>query len=175
MATGAFYWTAILLVRAAATNLGDLATHDLRVPYAAFIAGLAVVLALVAVPTGGAKPDGRPRASLLYWLTMLTAGTLGTALGDACADQLGLGSSLMLWAAIWAVVVGLLFRRTRPLTAVAYWSAVAVVRTLGTNAGDSLAGRHGLSLGLPAATALSTVVVIAVLLLWRHRPAAATA
>src|SRR5262249_19235289 len=33
VATEAYYWLAVIVLRTAATNLADLATHDLRIPY----------------------------------------------------------------------------------------------------------------------------------------------
>jgi uncharacterized membrane-anchored protein len=45
--TEAFYWVAIVTVRTAATNLADLATHDLRLDYRWVIAGSAAVLVVV--------------------------------------------------------------------------------------------------------------------------------
>ena len=163
--TEAFYWAAIVTLRTAATNLADFATHDLRLSYPLFIGALsALLLTLVLRP--GRRADGDvPDTGGCYWLAMLVAGTLGTALGDGCADQAGLPGSTAGWAVVWAVMLfGAVQLRWQ--AAGWYWLAIVVVRTVGTNAGDMLAGRHGLALGLPVSTSVSAAALVAVLLAW---------
>jgi len=173
-ASEAFYWAAIVVLRTAATNLGDLASHDLKLDDTALIGVLALGLAVLA-PLGGrraAAATGALVADGLYWLTMLTAGTLGTVLGDWCAHRVGLGVSALLWLPVWAAALAIQLH-LRSAAAIAYWTTIAVIRTLGTNLGDLLAGRHGLALGLPAATTLSGLAFVGVPLLWRPAPASA--
>jgi uncharacterized membrane-anchored protein len=168
--TEAFYWTAIVILRTAATNLGDLGTHDLHFNDLGFALLLAVpVAASVLVWDSGRVrfcDAGKPRAGALYWATMLVAGTLGTALGDGSADALSLRVSTGVWMVVWAVSVAATIRLL-PSRAVAYWAMVCVVRTVGTNVGDWTAGRHGLHLGLPLATVVSGVGFLGVLVGWR--------
>jgi uncharacterized membrane-anchored protein len=177
--TEAFYWLAIVTLRTAATNLADLATHDFKLAYPWVIAAL--VALLVAVPLlenralaparhGAATlpARGMPATILYYWATMLIAGTLGTAIGDYIAGDLGFGlikSSIVL-AAILAVMLAL---RSRPAVATkpSYWCAIVAVRAVGTTVGDYLAGRRGLGLGLHVSTPATGLLLIAVLLLWR--------
>ena len=57
----AYYWLAIVTLRTAATNLGDLATHDFHLSFPLTVAGLAMVLAaLVALArrSSAARDDG---------------------------------------------------------------------------------------------------------------------
>ncbi len=167
--TEAFYWTAILLVRTAATNVGDLATHDLRIPPPPFILAMAALLALLVAAAGnGTRSAGRealPQANAVHWIAMLCAGTLGTVLGDYCADIASLGSSTAAWAVVWAVAV-VAAANGGAATVGAYWATVAVVRTAGTNGGDYLVAPDGLNLGLLAAAAASVAALALLVALW---------
>ena len=156
----AWYWLAIVLLRTAATNLGDLATHDAGLDGIAVSAGLGVLLGGVLlvrsrfVPNARPDPAGRPVpvTDAGYWAAMLTAGTLGTATG-LCAVLL------------LAAVLGHGALRRPGLAA--YWATIVVARIAGTEGGDFLASRHGMGLGLPLATACSGALMLGVLLLWR--------
>ena len=174
-ATETYYWLAIVTLRTAATNLGDLLTHDFHIAYPEAMLGLAAAIGLMQlterrhVPRHAAEvATGIPETNLFYWGTMLIAGTLGTAAGDYVADVLGLGvglGSVVLCALLAAVLSarGLLGLIGRPY----YWGTVVVVRAAGTTVGDWFAGRHGLALGLPTSTAVWAIVLIVLLLVWR--------
>ena len=164
VAGSGFYWAAIVILRTAATNLADLATHDLRLGYGGVIAGLALLLVglcLLQPRAGGAAAATCvPRTDGCYWAAMLTAGTLGTAIGDAVAGPLGLGTgagSLLLGAALLGLL-GIASRKTA--TVPGYWSCVVAVRSAGTTAGDFIVGGGGLGLGLPLATLLSGLALV---------------
>ena len=173
----AFYWLIILTLRTAATNLGDLATHDFKLAYPLVIAALAVLLALVwfadharTADTSAAETQKLGGVDLMYWLAMLIAGTLGTAAGDFIADMIGLTNAcIVTTAALIAIVMARLAagRADRG----SYWVAIVAVRTAGTNLGDYCAGRHGLNIGLPADTALFGVLLIGLLVMWPSRAA----
>ena len=178
VSTEAFYWFAIVTMRTAATNLADLFDHDLHIAPLLVIAVLAVALAALVLTDrdafarlrggDGAVPvtDGR------YWTTMLVAGVLGTALGDYCADDLGLdaGPAAILNLAILAALLGLGRAPGFGVKAM-YWVTVVAVRTAGTNVGDWLASHDGLGLGLPLSTTLTGLAFGALVALWRPRPA----
>lgn len=173
--TEAFYWAAIVTLRTAATNLADLATHDLKLAYPLVIAVLALLLALVwgidRTPrqAAGAEALQRlPSTGLLYWLAMLVAGTLGTAAGDAIADILGLAAACMLTVLTLILILGVRMSAAVSNRA-SYWVVIVAVRTAGTNLGDYLAGRHGLNIGLPTGAVLSALTLIGVLLVWPGR------
>jgi uncharacterized membrane-anchored protein len=183
IATEAYYWLAIVTLRTAATNLADLATHDLRLDYDAVTGGLAGLLVLIllvdrwrraraAAARPGAAPPGLPATDAYYWAAMLTAGTLGTAVGDDVADTLGLGPATLVTVALLGLALALGAHAALLATQPGYWTAIVIVRTAGTNVGDFVAGRHGLGLGLPVSTPLTGLLLLAVLLLWRPRRAA---
>ena len=178
LATEAYYWFAIVIVRTAATNLADLATHDFKLDYPAVLAGLAVLLVGVLAlergltARGGAPIRGLPATTGWYWAAMLIAGTLGTAAGDYAADDLGLG---LYWGSLVlsALLAFMLAIRARPAwdTKASYWTTIVAVRTAGTTVGDLLAStRHGIGLGLPVSTPLTGLALLATLVLWRRAP-----
>jgi uncharacterized membrane-anchored protein len=169
----AWYWAVILTLRTAATNIADLLTHGFHMPYPWAIALLQVaqVLAVLplpprVVPSPG-MPGVRPIANGWYWLAMLTAGTLGTVIGDCAAEYFHLGTgagTLLLGMAL--IVILLVGARVRWATKAAYWFAIVAVRAAGTTAGDWLAF-GGARLGLAGATAASCFVLFAVIVAWR--------
>ena len=172
----AWYWLAIVLLRTAATNLADLATHDAGLDPAAVLATLAALLGTVlllrARHTPNARPDpaGRPVpvTDAGYWAAMLVAGTLGTVAGDLVEDWAGEGAAVVACAPLLLVAVLAHGALPRPGLA-AYWATIVVARTAGTTAGDFAADRDGLALGLSPATACSGALLLCVLLLWRRR------
>lgn len=176
--TQLFYWLAIITLRTAATNLADLANHDLKLGDGLVIASLAVLLAVL-VAIAHRRGDKREqdndlpvKTDPLYWLAMLVAGTLGTALGDGLADDLGFGAGggAILSCAALAL---LLAARSRLLLRSAgfYWLTIVSVRTAGTNLGDFLVSRDGVNLGLLLGTPLTGMTLLGAMLLWREHPA----
>jgi Repeat of Unknown Function (DUF347) len=154
-----WYWAAIIVVRTAATNLGDLLCGDLHIPRLAVMAGLALALAftvtLVWVMWKLTAPlTENPkrlilRADIPYWLSMLLAGALGTVLGDYFSHNLYLGdarASFLLSGILFGFfVIGAGGRLWRPAL---YWTIVVLVRAAGTTVGDLFAQRGVLGLGM---------------------------
>jgi uncharacterized membrane-anchored protein len=182
--TVAFYWLAIIVLRTMATNVADFATHDAGLSYPVFVALLIVFMAAMLgfdrVRSGPAEwvaPSAPrlPATDWSYWVLMLAAGVLGTALGDWLADA-GLGvywASLLgapfFLAAVWAAYR---FGLTKPW----YWLAIAACRTWGTDLGDMLVVVFR-SLGsrpaaLWASTALTATLLAAIIYFWTHRSVA---
>src|ERR1700681_261201 len=85
IATEAYYWLAIIVLRTGATNLADLGTHDLKLGYFVcmrLLVALMVTMLLMdwargAGPVGVVGPDGGwrslPATDASYWVTMLAA------------------------------------------------------------------------------------------------------
>jgi uncharacterized membrane-anchored protein len=171
-----YYWLAIILVRTAATNLGDFFAGDLRIARPLVMAILAVLLALVialAWQTRWKSLGSEPKAAVLpadgpYWFGMLLAGTLGTVMGDYFSHNLQLGDAvgaIVLTAILAAMFVvgsrGLIW--SLPF----YWATIVMVRAAGTDVGDFFASRH--MLGLPLSTLVTGLAFVALLLLWKDR------
>jgi uncharacterized membrane-anchored protein len=172
-----YYWTAIIIVRTAATNFADFAQGDMKLPRELVMAGLtaALVIALFAnwqfawreQSTKDSASDTVLRADAGYWISMFIAGTLGTVIGDYCSHNLGLGDG---GAALLLVpILALLFviARNGLLRSLPYyWLTIVMVRAAGTAVGDYEAGRH--MLGLPLGTLVTGTLFVALLAMWRE-------
>ena len=178
----AYYWLAIIVIRAAATNLADLATMDLRL--GSLWATLVLAVLLVAtvflsrplsadtIGKSDAKHDLRelPVTDARYWTAMVIAGTLGTVIGDFTSYGLHLGTrnASVILGAFLAVVFyvgsrGLFARLSY------YWFAIVAVRAAGTAIGDYLAGSRALNLGLPLSTLCTGLLFAVTVLVWKDR------
>jgi uncharacterized membrane-anchored protein len=180
--TEAWYWAVVIVLRTAATNIADLATHTFEWPYPRVILGLTVIQALVILPVlprlvqSGSDRAGRPATDDWYWISLLTAGALGTAVGDWVAEDLhlGTGGGTLMLGGVFAVILAL-GSRSRWTTKASYWLAIIAVRSAGTTAGDWLAFReepglsNGLHLGLPLSTAFTCALFVGTLFLWSAR------
>jgi uncharacterized membrane-anchored protein len=170
----ALYWPAILVVRAAATNLADLGIHRTHLDYitvsACLAALLVAILAWHRAPSLQPVTGGLPSTNGLYWLAMLTAGTLGTVLGDGIGHMIHpitVGVPISAIIATGAVAL-ILAQKTRldmaSAGAASYWAAIVAVRTWGTNFGDIAA----FFLSLPVSMMLSGLLLAGMLIVWRE-------
>jgi uncharacterized membrane-anchored protein len=178
----AYYWLAIIVLRTAATNLADLGTHDLKLGYflcMGLLGALMVAMMLTdqvrGVQTiGVAGSDGRwrtlPATDISYWITMLAAGTLGTAAGDWVAEETPLGLSYgSLVLVVVLLVTWLVSDRFGRMAKPWYWMTIVAARTAGTTLGDLLASRRGLGLDLVVSTICTGLLLAGILILWRNR------
>lgn len=169
-----YYWLAIVVIRTGATNVADYLRHSLpAVPLAVGLVALMAALVLMArarvarrtSTTGPRLPD----TDAVYWAAMLTAGVLGTVLGDDCSHLFGQGAAS---AALAALLGGILLLPQGGAASVgAYWMTVAVARTAGTAIGDWLAESKLLDIGLPQSTLLSGITFVAILTFRRRKDA----
>src|SRR5580698_9356913 len=73
--TEAWYWAVVIVLRTAATNVADLATHTWEWPYPWVIASLEALQVLFILPAlprlavAGRDGDGRPATDGWYWLS----------------------------------------------------------------------------------------------------------
>jgi uncharacterized membrane-anchored protein len=172
----AYYWLAIVVVRTAATNLADFFSVDLRLPKPWVMAALAVLLAVSVAAAWrivwrrlADKSDAQGnllQADYGYWLAMLLAGTLGTVMGDFFSHDLHLGNAL--GTAVLSVLLAPFFvvgARRLLWSLPFYWTTIVLVRAAGTTAGDLIAARN--ALGLPLSTAVTGVLFVGLLVLWK--------
>jgi uncharacterized membrane-anchored protein len=172
-----YYWTAVIIVRTAATNFADFACGDLKLPRLWVIAALTAVLVLALLASWQLSwrrlqdkidgPDTVLRADLGYWVSMFIAGTLGTVIGDYCSHDLHLGdaeASILLGAMLAALF---LMARNGLLRSLSYyWLTIVAVRAAGTVVGDFFAGRN--MLGLALSTLITGALFVALLALWKQ-------
>jgi uncharacterized membrane-anchored protein len=171
-----YYWIAIIIVRTAATNFADFAAGDLKLPRVWIMAGLTALLFAALWLTGqfawrrlATKTDNVLRADFGYWVCMFIAGTLGTVIGDFCSHNLKLDDAGAAMALLPVVVALLLVGWRGPLRALPfYWLTVVSIRAAGTAVGDLVSGRN--MLGLPLSTALTGILFVLLLVLWKHDP-----
>jgi uncharacterized membrane-anchored protein len=169
--TEAGYWVAIVSMRAAATNIADLMTHELRLGYVAvsvLLFGAALLAARFTTP--GSARLGSPRVDGAYWATMFIAGVFGTAAGDLIDHTIGLSVAAVV---LCLVLVGLVVMRAARLVAsmAVFWLIVMVERCAGTALGDMLASKQGIDLGIVTASVCTGSVTIMALWLRGRRPA----
>ncbi len=167
----AFYWIAILVVRAAATNIADYSIEQAHLTYLNVIVGLALLfiglLVLQRRSTPKQAKGALPPSGGLYWLTMLLAGSLGTVIGDALGHafnsvQVGVPVSAFM-ATLALLLIWTARTRLGWLGATSYWVTVVGVRWWGTNVGDVLAFLLSL---IPSAAMTGSALAI-LLLTWR--------
>src|SRR5207237_2150209 len=78
-----------------------------------------------------------------YWVTILVANTLGTALGDFVATTTGLGfeGGALVFAGLLALVAAGYFFTSAP-ESLLFWAAYVLTRPLGATLGETLTKAH---------------------------------
>lgn len=154
----AIYWTVVVATTTVGTTASDFFDRSLGLGY---VLSSAVLLAgVVAVLFAWARVMGRIAADhvasgpdeIFYWLTILVSNTLGTALGDFTADDLGLGfeGGALLFAGLIALIAAARHATRRIPGPLLFWAAYVLTRPLGATLGDLLTkpmAQGGLALG----------------------------
>src|ERR1700722_2443571 len=154
------YWIAIVAMRAAATNVADICTHDLGLGYVS-VSVLLGILTLIAArfATVDFSRSGSPRVDGAYWTAMFIAGVFGTVAGDLIHHNIGLYNAS---AALCVLLAGLILAREKsaPVSMLLFWSIVMAERCAGTAVGDALASRRAVGLGVPIASVCTAALTI---------------
>jgi len=180
-----FYWTVVVATTTVGTTTSDYFDRTLGLGYVKSSAMLFCLVIIVLVvwhfTTGKIQTDHVTTRSneTFYWLTILVSNTLGTALGDFTATDLGLGfvRGAMVFTALIALVAAAYFF-TRLPHSVLFWSAYVLTRPLGATLGDTLTKPRvegGLALGRFAASATIAVAMVILIALTSRGRRAATA
>jgi uncharacterized membrane-anchored protein len=159
--TEAGYWVAIVAMRAAATNVADITTHDLALGYVLSSILLGVLTLLGARFT---KPDlsrsGSPRVDRPNWVAMFIAGVFGTVAGDLIHHNVGLYSASITLCLALAVLI-LARQILAPMSGLLFWTIVMAERCAGTAVGDALASHRAVGLGIPIASVCTCLLTLA--------------
>jgi uncharacterized membrane-anchored protein len=176
-ATHVWYWSAIVVIQAAANKLADVSTRDLGLGRLEVLASLAVLLVVTFVTARSSASmlvetrmiaradEARPMSDTAYWIAMIFASTIGAVGGDLCRLGLGFVVSMVILSVLFGATVWT-SRQPQTNRLIAYWLSVVVVRALGTVTADFLASEAQLPAGLAASTLLSGTLMVATLLLW---------
>jgi uncharacterized membrane-anchored protein len=143
------YWAVVVATTTVGTTLSDYMDRTLGLGYvksSAMLLGAVVLLLIIwRLTTGAIAYDliTSRKNEVFYWLTILVSNTLGTALGDFMASDVGLGfeKGALVFAALIALVA-LAHYFTRVPNAILFWAAYVLTRPLGATLGDTLTKSH---------------------------------
>ncbi|MEO5859570.1 MAG: hypothetical protein ABIR33_11545 [Pyrinomonadaceae bacterium] len=181
----AIYWITIIATTTVGTTLADYVTRSLGIGYAG---GSALLLTLVLLTlfvwyrtlgSVSVNTVSEPKVEIFYWLTIMFSQTLGTALGDWTADDVGLdlgyGGAAIVFGSMLLVIAALYFWTKVSRTAL-FWAAFILTRPLGAVVGDFLdkpLERGGLELSRYAASAVLLIAIALLVVIFEHKPAEA--
>src|ERR1700736_5755486 len=175
------YWLTIVATTTVGTTLADYCTRSLGIGYTG---GSTILLTLLIASlliwrwsTGSISIEtvSTPKVEVFYWVTIMFSQTLGTALGDWVADtnEMGyLGAAAVFGGLLLATA--LLYYFTSVSHVILFWAAFILTRPLGAVVGDFLDKPHaqgGLALSRYTASLALLVVIVALILIFPHKPA----
>src|SRR5437588_6600686 len=175
------YWATIVASTTFGTTMADFADRSLGIGYTGgstvLFSCLIVVLGLWYWSAGTISVNtvSTPKVEAFYWAAITFSQTLGTALGDWMADTggLGYGGGAVVFAAGLAVIAGLYFWSSVSRVLL-FWAAFILTRPLGATVGDFLDqpnAEGGLALSRYTASLALLIVIVALILIFRQRPA----
>lgn len=169
----AIYWAVVVATTTVGTTTSDYLDRTVGLGYVKsstmlFCAVIAVLI-IWHYSTGKIEFENitTSKNEVFYWLTILVANTLGTALGDFTASDTGLGfeRGALVFAGLIAIVAALHFF-TKLSTSMLFWSAYILTRPLGATLGDTLTkprAEGGLALGRIASSAVIAIAMVVVI------------
>jgi uncharacterized membrane-anchored protein len=170
-----FYWLVVVATTTLGTTTSDYMDRTLGLGYIkssiALSSGVVLVLVIWHFASGRIEFENvvTRRDEFFYWLTILVANTLGTALGDFTASDTGLGfeRGALVFAGLIAVVAALHFF-TRLPKSVLFWTAYVLTRPLGATLGDTVTKPHaqgGLEFGRITSTLVMAAAMVVILVI----------
>lgn len=175
------YWVTIVATTTVGTTMADLADRSGGLGYAwgsALLFGLLMASLGVWYWTMGTVSVGSvssAKSEIFYWVTIMFSQTLGTALGDWAADDLGigyLGGVALFGGAL--VVVLLLHLFTKINKTGLFWAAFILTRPLGAVSGDLFdkpVAQGGFAISRYTASAVLAAAILLCVLIFPHRAA----
>ena len=175
------YWLTIVATTTVGTTLADYCTRSLGIGYTG---GSTILLACViaslliwrcTTASISIEPVSTPRIEIFYWVTIMFSQTLGTALGDWVADtnEMGYLGAAGIFSGL-LLVTALVYYLTSFSRAVLFWAAFILTRPLGATLGDFLdkpIADGGLALSRYTASIALVIIIIALILIFPHKPA----
>ena len=180
------YWLTIIATTTVGTTLADYVTRSIGIGYAG---GSALLLSLLLASLfiwyrtlGSVSVDtvSEPKAEMFYWLTIMFSQTLGTALGDWTADDVGLGLGYSGAAIVFGtmlVIIAAMYFWTKISRTALFWAAFIITRPLGAVVGDFLDKpfeKGGLELSRYTASAVLIILIAVLILIFKQKPATQT-
>lgn len=177
------YWFTIVATTTVGTTLADYVTRSIGIGYAG---GSAILLLLVlaslfvwyrTLGSVSVETVSDAKSEMFYWMTIMFSQTLGTALGDWTADDVGLGLGYSGAAYVFGgmlVVIAAAYFWTKISRTALFWAAFIITRPLGAVVGDFLdkpTARGGLELSRYSASAALVVVIVILILMFKQKPA----
>jgi uncharacterized membrane-anchored protein len=143
------YWAVVVATTTVGTTLSDYLDRTLGLGY--IISSIFLFCSVLAVLIAWYRTTGEiefedistRRSEIFYWVTILVSNTLGTALGDFTATDLGLGferGAIAFSGLIGLVVLAHFFTKIK--SGLLFWSAYVLTRPLGATLGDTLTKSH---------------------------------
>ncbi len=189
-----FYWAVVVATTTVGTTMSDYLDRTVPVPKmlspylhrteglgyvvssALLFCGVLAVLAAWRYFSGKIEFENivTKKDEVFYWLTILVSNTLGTALGDFTADDLGLGfqRGALVFAGL-IVLVALAHFFTKIPKSVLFWAAYVLTRPLGATLGDTLTKPHaqgGFDLSrIASSLVIAALMIVAILLTLRKK------
>jgi uncharacterized membrane-anchored protein len=178
------YWATIIASTTCGTTLADFADRSLGIGYpgGSLLLLSCVLLSLLgwhrSVGTVNVNTIATAKAEIFYWLTITFSQTLGTALGDWAADNVGeggrglgySGAALVFGGAL--AILAILYFATKANRVLLFWAAFILTRPLGATVGDFLdkpIAKGGLELSRPVASLVLAIAIITIILLLPQR------
>jgi len=175
------YWLTIIATTTVGTTLADFADRSLGIGYpggSALLLTLLLLSLLIWQRTEGSiaiQTVSTPRVEAFYWMTIMFSQTLGTALGDWCADSLEfgyLGSAIIFGSLLAAIAIAYFF--TKVSRTALFWLAFILTRPLGAVVGDFLdkpLDHGGLALSRYSASLVLIAAIAFGVLAFKHKAA----
>src|SRR2546423_9827645 len=143
------YWAVVVATTTVGTTMSDYFDRTVGLGYVKssiiLFCGVLVILFIWRRVMGRIEFENitNRKDEVFYWLTILVSNTLGTALGDFTANDLGLGfeRGALVFAGL-IVIVAAAHYFTKISDSILFWAAYVLPRPLGATLGDTLTKPH---------------------------------